>query len=103
MKKLLTLIIALTICIVVIAQADRLNKKTESKTEQTDHSTDHIMMMSGKMMIIKSGKSTMMDKDIKLGDGTVVMRDGKVKTKDGKVMRMKDGDMIYMNGKMGKM
>ena len=38
-----------------------------------------------------------------MGNGTTVMTDGMCKMKDGKTMQMKEGDMMDMNGKMGKM
>ena len=38
-----------------------------------------------------------------LSNGTKVKTDGTMKTKAGKTMMMKEGDMIYMNGKMRKM
>lgn len=44
-----------------------------------------------------------MDKDMSLSNGTKVKTDGTMKTKAGKTMMMKEGDMIYMNGKMRKM
>jgi len=64
---------------------------------------DGMMMKDGKMMMMKDGKMMMMDKDMTIGNGTMVMMDGTVKMKDGKTMTMKDGEMIDMNGKMKKM
>ena len=55
------------------------------------------------MLMIVGGKTTAMDKDMKLTNGTIVKIDGTMKTKDGMTMKMKDGDMIYMDGTMGKM
>ncbi len=42
----------------------------------------------------------MMDKNMTMKNGTMVMMDGSVKMKDGATMQMKDSDCIDMNGKM---
>ena len=65
---------------------------------------DHIMMKDGKMQVMKNNKPMTMYKDMILGNGTEVMTNGMVKMKNnGMSMTMKDGDMIYMDGKMSKM
>ena len=103
MKILMILMIALTFSSELLAQ-EKMDKtmKMDSKA-QTDHAKDHLMMKDGKMLMIIGGKTTAMDKDMKLTNGTLVKVDGTMKTKDGMTMKMKDGDMIYMDGKMGKM
>jgi len=63
---------------------------------------DHLMMKDGKMMVMKEGKTMMMEKEMMLKDGTKVMADGTVMMKDGKKMMMKNDDMITMDGKMMK-
>ena len=97
------LLIALTFSSELLAQ-EKMDKtmKMDSKA-QTDHAKDHLMMKDGKMLMIIGGKTTVMDKDMKLTNGTLVKVDGTMKTKDGMTMKMKDGDMIYKDGKMGKM
>ncbi len=107
MKKLLVLITACTICSSIFAQ-DNMGKMkmSHSHKKKSMHSSsmkDCVMMEDGKMMVTKHGKDMMMDKDMTMTNGTMVMTDGTVKMKDGKTMMMKDGDHIYMNGKMGKM
>ena len=64
---------------------------------------DCVMMKDGKMMVMKNGQTIGMDKDMTMSNGTMVMKDGSVKMKDGTTMMMKEGDCIYMNGKMSKM
>ena len=62
------------------------------------------MMKDGKMQVMKNNKPMTMYKDMILGNGTEVMTNGMVKMKNnGMSMTMKDGDMIYMDGKMSKM
>ena len=72
-----------------------------SQMEKKMH--DCVMMKDGKMMAMKSGKSMMMTKDMKMSNGTMVMKDGTVKMKDGSTSTLKDGEYVDMKGKMGTM
>ncbi|MEP6708796.1 MAG: DUF6799 domain-containing protein, partial [Verrucomicrobiota bacterium] len=67
-----------------------------------DKMKDCVHMKDGKMMMMKDGKEMAMEKDMTMKDGTKVMTDGTVVKKDGEKMMMKDGDMMYMSGKMKK-
>lgn len=93
--------------IVLAAFAFSVNASAQDKMDKKEHRMgmmkDHLMMDGGKMMMMKDGKSMAMDKDMTMKNGTLVKMDGNVTMKDGKTMMMKDGDMIYMSGKMGKM
>jgi len=60
-------------------------------------------MMDGKMVMQIKGKEMNMVRDTTLSNGTMVMMDGTIKSKAGITMKMKDGDVISMDGKMGKM
>ena len=103
MKKLLILAVAFTLSLGVFAQ-DTTDKKMDHKMDhKMGMKKDCVMMENGKMMVMKGGNTTAMDKDMTLPNGTVVMTNGTVKTKDGNTMMMKDGDCVYMNGKMSKM
>ncbi len=64
---------------------------------------DHILMTDARMQVVKNNKPMPMYKDMVLGNGTKVSTDGTVKMKNGESIKIKDGDMIYMNGNMGKM
>lgn len=60
-----------------------------------------VMMKDGKMMMMKDGKATgPMDHEMTMTDGCKVMPDGTMKMPDGKEMRMKEGQMMTMDGKM---
>ena len=62
---------------------------------------DGVMMMGGKMMMMKDGKAAgPMGKEMTMSDGTKVKPDGSMTMKDGKMMKMKDGQMMMMDGKM---
>ena len=60
-----------------------------------------IMMKDGKMMMMKDGKPTgPMNHEMKMSDGHKVMPDGTMKMNDGTEMRMQEGQMMTMDGKM---
>ena len=106
MKKLLILITALALSSTAFSQ-EKMEMKKGMKMgkmgQNMDMNKDHIMMMDGKMQMMQKGKTMSMDKDMVLSNGTTVMTDGTMKTKSGETMTMKEGDIVYMNGKMGKM
>lgn len=61
---------------------------------------DHIMMQGGRVLLIKEGKSILLDKELTLSNGAKVMPDGTVTMKDGKKMMMKEGEMMSMDGEI---
>lgn len=95
MKKLFVIMIACILSTSLFAQ----------KMDKMDHGKmkDCVMMEHGKMVVMKNGETMDMNKDMAMKNGTMVMRDGKVKMKNGKTTMLKDGDCVYMNGKMTKM
>lgn len=117
MKKLFVVMVACTLCTGVFAQTDK--DKKEDKMEQSgkmdkmEHAgkmakgnmkmKDCVMMEGGKMMVMKNGENMAMDQDMTMKNGTMVMKDGTVKMKDGKTAMLKDGDCVYMDGRMSKM
>lgn len=79
MKKLLILLAAFVVSDAMYAQHNHKENANQQK-EQTDHAQDHMMiMMDGKMIRINNGKSTVMDIDIKLSNGTTVTKNGRGK------------------------
>jgi uncharacterized protein YdeI (BOF family) len=104
MKRLLMVIIAFALSSSVAFAQDKMESKMGmEKGKKMGMMKDHVMMDGGKMMMMMDGKSMAMDKDMTMKNGTMVKMDGNVTMKNGKTMMMKDGDMMYMNGKMGKM
>ena len=76
---------------------------TKMPIDDTSSATkDHLMMMNGKMMVMKDGKTGLMEKEMTLDDGTKVMTNGTVTMKDGKSMKLGEDEMILMNGKVIK-
>lgn len=104
MKKIIICLIALTTFSVLTIPSFAQEKKMDSKTGKMGHKMkDCVMMKDGKMMVEKGGKTMAMDKTMTMSNGTMVMPDGSVKMKDGTTKMLKDGDCVYMNGKMTSM
>jgi hypothetical protein len=64
---------------------------------------DGVMMHDGKMMMMKAGHpATAMDHEITLSDGAIVELDGTVKSKGGGTFRLRNGEIIMMDGHLMK-
>ena len=59
---------------------------------------DYIIFKGGKVTMVMGGKSMAADKEIALTNGGKVALDGTVTMKDGMKMKMKDGEMMGMDG-----
>lgn len=115
MKKLILVSAAILFSIGSFAQADAAKRKMDhdKKANKSDNSMNHrttdkshpdgVMMQDGKMMMVKNGKMTMLDKDVTMDNGTKVMSNGTCVKKDGSKMMMKEGEHIDMSGKMNHM
>jgi hypothetical protein len=95
MKKITMLFATLILATGIFAQ--------ENKTKMDHKMKDCVMMKDGKMVVMKEGKTMDMDEDMTMQNGAMVMKDGTVKWKNGKTTKLKEGDCVYMDGKMAKM
>ena len=75
-------------------------QKTDSTMLKKGKAKDYLVMKNGTMMVVKNGKSMMMEKTMMMPNGSTVMTNGEVMTKAGKKTMMKDGMMMDMNGKI---
>ena len=67
---------------------DTLQKKGAMMSKKASTMKDCIMMKDGKMMVMKGGKSMVMDKEMMMSNGSKVMPNGEVMTKGGKTMML---------------
>lgn len=81
------------------AMQDSAHNKMQEK-EMQHPKIDHIMMLNGKMLVMKDGKTMPMEKEMTMKNGTKCMTDGTCIAKDGKRTMMKEGEMMDMDGKM---
>jgi hypothetical protein len=61
---------------------------------------DGMVYREGKLWNMKAGKSTAVDKEMTLSNGTKVRSDGTVIMKDGTQTTLSEGDYISMDGKL---
>jgi hypothetical protein len=126
MKKVILVFAAFAITFGAFAQTDSTNKKMSppdiNKTDDgidqnydrnrshNDHNyqmgkshPDGAMMMNGKMMMVKNGQMTAMDRDMTMSNGTRIKSDGTCMMKDGTKTAMKEGQHMDMSGKLNHM
>lgn len=70
--------------------------------EKTQKMKDCVMMKDGKMYVVKDGESTEMTKAVVMSNGSKVLANGDVIAKNGDTVKLEDGDVVYMNGKIEK-
>lgn len=107
MKKLILVSVATFMSLGAFAQADSMKVMQPSAFTNTTSimgSIDTlngkwITMRDGKIMIIKSGKTKMMKKDMTLKDGAKMMLDGTL-MKDDSTTILQNGDYLTLDGKM---
>jgi len=63
---------------------------------------EHLILKNGVVMVVRNGKTTPMEKETSLEDGSKVMMDGTVVKKDGTTAKIGETDMVLMEGKMMK-
>jgi|GEM_PF-1069660 len=73
--------------------------KVQNSAVQKSH-PDGVMMLNGKMMMVKNGKSSILDHNMTMSNGTKIMMDGSYKKKGGTKMMLKEGQHIDMSGRI---
>jgi hypothetical protein len=62
---------------------------------------DGLIMRSGKVLMMKGGKATdPISAAVKMSNGAVVAPDGGVRLADGRRLRLRDGQMVMMDGEI---
>lgn len=107
MKKLLAVLAAMFLLggyafAAEMKPGDAAGKNDAGMAEKNTMMKDCCMMQDGKMMMMKNGKRMLMDADMSMPNGTMVMKDGTCTMMDGTRMMMKEGDRMDMNGNMMK-
>ena len=106
MKKIIVVLAGVFFAFAVNAQDTKMETKPQTETGAASEvkpqpkTHDYVTMKDGKMMVMKEGTMTPMEKDMEMTNGTKVMTDGSVMKKDGNRIMMKEGDKVYMNGAM---
>ena len=107
MKKLSLFILAAIVCSTASIAQDSTTTTTRSTMEKR-HNMSHgsmkmkdcVMMKDGKMMVMKGGKKMDMETEMTLTNGSTINTEGMLTKQDGKTKQLKNGDGLYMDGKM---
>lgn len=78
------------------------NNASAQTKKDTPMMKDCCIMKDGKMMMHKDGKTMPMEKEMTMKNGTKCMVNGECVMKDGTKTTMKEGECMYMSGKVEK-
>ncbi len=92
------------LCQPAFAQTDKKGEPSQAAGQEAhiERQNDHITVGGGKVMVVKDDKSEVLDKEMTLTNGMKVMPNGMVMMKDGKTMKLREDDIIMMDGKVDK-
>ncbi len=94
MKKMIILIAMACFGKIAAAQTDTI------PSGDADYKNAYITVQAGSVLVVKDSKTTKLDKDKTLKDGTIVSPDGTVKTSSGNTSKLNEGDKIYFDGRL---
>lgn len=75
------------------------NNSMHGQYGRNQSQNDGYVFQNGKMQHVRDGKSTPVDKDVTLNNGTVITSDGNYTERGGTKMRFNDGEHIDLSGK----
>lgn len=99
-KVILALAILFGVSSVTFAQTTGQAKKENEKKEMNMKMKDGVMMVKNKPMLCSDNKCTPLTKTYTCSDGCKVSADGTITKPDGSSMKLKNGYMIAMDGKV---
>lgn len=105
MKKIFLTIAGMLLSVGVFAQNDNPVKKATPEAEKQVKSNRHpngYMIKDGRMMQVKDGNLMLIEKDITLSNGTIIMADGNYMEKGKSKAMLKEGERVDMNGNITK-
>ena len=73
---------------------------TAIKDDKLTLPISYVVMKNSKLLWMKNGNLTTLDKDLTLPNGTVVFANGAVKAANGITMQLQEGDRLDMDGKL---
>ena len=103
MKNLILLLIVLAAFKPAQARPTNYPQAIQRDTIPTGRDTamkDYVSMQGGQMILVQHEKAGRMKTDMKMKNGTVVKASGEVTTADGHSFQLKEGDRIYLNGRI---
>jgi hypothetical protein len=80
-----------------------LEQERGDNLDASEQREDMVMMKDGRVVTVRNGEMTPIEKETILPDGTRVMPDGRVVLTDGSTRMMHEGETMYMNSRMMNM
>jgi|SRR5882724_5782693 len=99
MKKLIGILIISFIACSAYSQDTTMKN---GMTTMSKMKKDYFFMKDGKMMATKNGESTVMVNNVHLTNGATLKSDGTIEMSDGSTKMLREGEIIDMDGKIGK-
>lgn len=106
MKNIILSIATVMITFGVYAQSEstsRLGNQSNNKyysDSESRNPPDGFMYQNGKLLMVKNGDITQVEKDTTLSNGTIIMSDGHYMKKDEVKMMFKEGEHMDMSGEI---
>jgi hypothetical protein len=102
MKKIIVLIMALTVATGAYCQSKIPDSRKDTLNSRIHPTTrDCLVMKGGVVKMWKGGQVIVVTGPVTLNNGTTVDSDGSIKMKDGSSAVLKDGQLIDMDGNIG--
>jgi hypothetical protein len=103
MKKITVFVIAMVVSIASFSQGN--SHKTKLKNNDKMHKMhkekpNGVMMQNGRMMMIMKGKTSYLENEVTMSNGTRVLPNGTCIKKDGSTMMMMEGQHMNLGGNM---
>lgn len=99
MKKIFFTVAVMLLSYGAFAQTETDKKMQDpATTQQTGRHANGYILKDGKVMMVKDGNMSLIQKDITLSNGTVIMADGSYMEKGKAKMKLRDGDHITTDG-----
>ncbi len=96
MKKLIIIWVLTALAMAAQAQVDPQLQKPVNPNE--NKMMDCYIMKEGKVWELKDNKSTPLDRDLILKNGSILKPEGTVVKKDGEIIVLNEGDKVYADG-----
>ncbi len=102
MKNILFLIVLCVFSLEAASQDSSSNKSSIPDISQSNKmKKECILMKNGLALVVKYGDTTTLSSPIKLDNGSTVFPDGKITMSDGTSKKLKNGQYVNMDGKIG--
>jgi hypothetical protein len=101
MKKIVVAVAAVAVfSFGASAQEAKPAQQQNAQHHDQKEKKEEFVMKDGKLTQHVNGQESIVEKDVTLKNGTVVMANGTVKHPDGRTTTLKEGDVVSLEGKV---